>query len=416
MISLIIPKGGQISLVNQMLTNEYGTAVNIKSRTNRLSVLSAITSAQQKLKNYKQIPENGLVIYVGTVMQDGKERKVAFDFEPIKPINTSLYYCDSRFHTEPLRELFENEPKYGFVIMDGNGCLFGTLQGSQRTIVTKFSVELPKKHGRGGQSSVRFARLRVEKRHNYLRRVAETCTTVFITNDRPNVAGLVLAGSAEFKQQLATSDLFDARLRPIVVAIVDISYGGELGFNQAIELSGESLTSVKFVKEKKLLSEYYQHLAKNTGLACYGVKETLAALDCAAIDTIIIWENLPHNRYILRDKDTGELIPRVLDPQAESDVKNFMSDAGKELEVVEKEQLIDWITNNYKQYNCKLAYVTNKSQEGAQFVAGFGGIGAILRYQFCSDITSTVTVRAFIDDDSDEEGGGAIDFCDDDFI
>ena len=50
MISLIIPAGAQISLTNRMLTEEYGTASNIKSRVNRLSVLSAITSAQQKLK------------------------------------------------------------------------------------------------------------------------------------------------------------------------------------------------------------------------------------------------------------------------------------------------------------------------------------------------------------------------------
>ena len=63
--------------------------------------------------------------------------------------------------------------------------------------------------GRGGQSSLRFARLRLEKRHNYLRKVAETMTQVFITNDMPNVEGLVLAGSADFKTELSTSDLFD---------------------------------------------------------------------------------------------------------------------------------------------------------------------------------------------------------------
>ena len=44
-------------------------------------------------------------------------------------------------------------------------------QGNTRDVLHKFSVDLPKKHGRGGQSSVRFARLRVEKRHNYMRKV-----------------------------------------------------------------------------------------------------------------------------------------------------------------------------------------------------------------------------------------------------
>ena len=55
--------------------------------------------------------------------------------------------------------------------MDGNGSLFGTLSGNTREVLHKFTVDLPKKHGRGGQSALRFARLRMEKRHNYVRKV-----------------------------------------------------------------------------------------------------------------------------------------------------------------------------------------------------------------------------------------------------
>ena len=79
----------------------YGTAANIKSRVNRLSVLGAITSTQQRLKLYNRVPTNGLVIYCGTIVTDeGKERRVNIDFEPFKPVNTSLYLCDNKFHTE----------------------------------------------------------------------------------------------------------------------------------------------------------------------------------------------------------------------------------------------------------------------------------------------------------------------------
>jgi hypothetical protein len=67
----------------------------------RLSVLDAITSTQQRLKLYTKVPPNGLVMYCGTIMTDeGKERRVTIDFEPFKPINTSLYLCDNKFHTE----------------------------------------------------------------------------------------------------------------------------------------------------------------------------------------------------------------------------------------------------------------------------------------------------------------------------
>ena len=174
-----------------------------------------------------QVPENGLVVYTGTILtDDGKEKKVNIDFEPFKPINTSLYLCDNKFHTEALQELLESDAKYGFIIMDGNGSLFGTLSGNTRNVLHKFSVDLPKKHGRGGQSALRFARLRLEKRHNYVRKVAETSVQMFVTDgQRPNVAGLVVAGSAEFKEKLLDSELFDPRLKAIVLLVCDVSYG-----------------------------------------------------------------------------------------------------------------------------------------------------------------------------------------------
>jgi peptide chain release factor subunit 1 len=48
------------------------------------------------------------------------------------------------------------------------------------------------------------------------------------------VNGLVLAGSADFKNDLNKTDMFDARLQEKVVNIVDVSYGFENGLSQAI--------------------------------------------------------------------------------------------------------------------------------------------------------------------------------------
>ena len=53
-----------------------GTASNIKSRVNRQSVLSAITSTQQRLKLYNKVPTNGLVVYVCLTIPD-KPRSLA---------------------------------------------------------------------------------------------------------------------------------------------------------------------------------------------------------------------------------------------------------------------------------------------------------------------------------------------------
>lgn len=143
--------------------------------------------------------------------------------------------------TQALTALLSDDSKFGFIVIDGSGALFGTLQGNTREVLHKFTVDLPKKHGteleclentfyvvlflficcwvffnfcfalsgRGGQSALRFARLRMEKRHNYVRKVAETAVQLFVSNDKVNVAGMVLAGSADFKTELSQSDMFD---------------------------------------------------------------------------------------------------------------------------------------------------------------------------------------------------------------
>ena len=157
---------------------------------------------------------------------------------PVFLTSRSLYLCDNKFHTEALSELLESDSRFGFIVMDGNGTLFGTLAGNTREVTHKFTVDLPKKHGRGGQSALRFSRLRDEKRHNYVRKVAELAVQHFITNDKVNVSGLVLAGSADFKTELSQSDMFDPRLASKVIKVVDVSYGGENGFNQVNNFNG----------------------------------------------------------------------------------------------------------------------------------------------------------------------------------
>ncbi|PVV03914.1 hypothetical protein BB560_001589 [Smittium megazygosporum] len=382
MISLIIPPRSQISQQTKMLANEYGTASNIKSRVNRLSVLSAITSAQQRLKLYTKTPPNGLVVYCGTIITDeGKEKKVNIDFEPFKPINTSLYMCDNKFHVEALSELLESDSKFGFIVMDGNGSLFATLSGNTREILHKFPVDLPKKHGRGGQSALRFARLREEKRHNYVRRVSELAVQHFITSDKVNVSGLILAGSADFKTDLSRSDMLDQRLATKIIKLVDVSYGGENGLNQAIDLSQEVLQNVKFIQEKKLISSYFDEISLDSGKTVYGIEDTLKALEMGAIETLIIWENLDVARITLRLSD-GELVVKNLTKEQEKN-KEYMIDpeTKTEAELVENKPLLEWLAETYREYGATLEFITNKSAEGSQFVRGFGGIGGILRYK-----------------------------------
>lgn len=70
---------------------------------------------------------------------------------------------------------------------------------------------------------------------------------------------------------------------------------------------------------------------------------------------------------------------------------------GLEMEQASEPQpLLEWFAEKYKEFGANLEFVTNRSQEGAQFVKGFGGIGGILRYKV--DFTNLASV----DEEEDE--------------
>ncbi|KAF5199891.1 Eukaryotic peptide chain release factor subunit 1-1 [Thalictrum thalictroides] len=279
--------------------------------------------------------------------------------------------------------------------MDGNGTLFGTLSGNTREVLHKYTVDLPKNHGRGGQSALRFSRLRMEKRHNYVRKTAELATQLYINpaTSQPNVLGLILAGSADFKTELSQSDMFDPRLKAKILNVVDVSVGGEKGFTQAIERSSKVLSNVKFVQEKRLLSKFFEEISQDRSV--YGVDDTQKALEMGAVETLIVWENLYIKRYVLKNTATNETIIKHLNKEQEANQSNFQDPlTSVELEVQEKVELLEWLTNEFRKFGCSLDFVTSNSEEGSRFCNGYGGIGGVLRYQ--------LNMRVF--DDQPDEG------------
>nr|POE95809.1 eukaryotic peptide chain release factor subunit 1-2 [Quercus suber] len=223
----------------------------------------------------------------------------------------------------------------------------------------------------------------MEKRHNYVRKTAELATQFFInaSTSQPNVSGLKLAGSADFKTELSQSAMFDPRLQAKILKVVDVSYGGEIGFNQAIELSSEILSNVKFIQEKRLIGKCFEEISLDTGKYVVGVDDTLKALEMGAIKIL-----------------------------TEADQSNFRAPVGSaELEVQEKMPLLEWFATEYKKFGCTLEFVTNKSQEGSQFCRGFGGIGGILRNQLNIRSFDEFSDDGEVYDDSEDDG----EVCDD---
>lgn len=50
----------------------------------------------------------------------------------------------------------------------------------------------------------------------------------------------------------------------------------------------------------RFLGRYFDEISQDTGKYCFGVEDTLKALEMGAVEILIVYENLDTMRYVLR--------------------------------------------------------------------------------------------------------------------
>ena len=63
LVTVYIPQGYDINKINTHLSEERGTATNIKSTSTRNNVITALEKMIQHLKLFKKTPEHGLAVF-----------------------------------------------------------------------------------------------------------------------------------------------------------------------------------------------------------------------------------------------------------------------------------------------------------------------------------------------------------------
>ena len=199
LISLYIPPSKQIFDVVSYLKNELSESQNIKSKTTRKNVLSAIESIMSRLKSFKQSPENGLIFFVGhkSIGSDQTEM-VQFVIEPPLMIHTFLYRCDSEFYLEPLEDMLSEKEIYGLLLIDRRECTIGILRGNRVELLKYMTSQVPGKHGKGGQSQRRFERLTEIAAHEWFQKAADKASDIFLEHEE--LKGIFVGGPGPTKQ------------------------------------------------------------------------------------------------------------------------------------------------------------------------------------------------------------------------
>ncbi|MEM4390387.1 MAG: peptide chain release factor aRF-1 [Candidatus Diapherotrites archaeon] len=373
LISVYIPFGTDRGAVTSQLTEEISQSSNIKSPTTRKNVQAALRKIINFLKQIDfRIPENGLVVFAGNVSQtEGRQDIRLFTIRPIKDLRTKLYWCDSKFHLEPLKEMTKPSSVYGLVAIDRSEATVAVLSGKRYEILGKFTSGYSGKMRAGGQSAQRFERLREEAEQEFYKRISEKVNSAFLGYG-DKLHGIIIGGPGMAKQFFVDKGLIDHRLRQKILAILDISYTDEGGIRELMQKSEQVLKDTDIMKEKKALAEFLEALAKND-LATYGEKEVIEALKAGMVSVVLVSEGIDWNVFKLLDQKSGS-----------EEYFVDKSNSGKVpegFEVIEEMEYLDYIQELASKTSAKVQVVSVESPEGEQFFKGFGGLGAILRYK-----------------------------------
>lgn len=387
LVSLYVPPGKQVSEVLNTLRQEYGTAANIKSDTTRSNVQDAITKTRQRLKLFKKVPENGLVIFSGSIPQNGpgSERNETYVLVPPEPISINLYRCDSRFHIEYLQEMLREKGVYGILLADSSEATFAVLQGRRLDIVKEITSGVPGKMRAGGQSARRFERQREAKILDFFNRIGKHATEIFLEVE--NLKGVIVAGPGPTKDDFLKGDFLHYQLKDKVVSTIDTAYTGEQGVKEVVERAPDIIRQVRFVEERKLMQDFLYEVGHDTRLATYGEEHVRRALKMGAVKTLILSDELDIARVTLKCEMCGHSEKKTMRSR---EVETFQQRISSEpcpkckspsLAVEKAEDIVEDLAELAEQSDADVEVISTNTEEGQMLKNAFGGIAALLRYR-----------------------------------
>ena len=336
LVSVYIPPDKQVSDVTSHLREEYGQAMNIKSKSTRTNVQSSLDSILSKLR-YVRGGENGIVIFCGAVEKGGDKTDIeTFIVEPPEKVLSYIYHCDSSFFLEPLEEMIEAKEKYGLLVLDKREATIGVLTGKVVTAMKHLTSAVPGKIRRGGQSAPRFQRLREIATEDFYKRIGEHTARVLLPIE--DLRGILIGGPSPTKDEFIKGSYLHYELQNKILGAFDAAYTDESGLFELVDKAGDVLEGLDLMREKKIMGRFMKLLANSESMIAYGTDEVRRKLEMGAVGTLLFSEEL--NMELMRD-------------------------------FVEKAEEI----------GADVEIISTDFEEGAQLKRAFGGVAALLRYK-----------------------------------
>ncbi len=372
LITVYIPPKYAIAEVSNKLKAEYGQASNIKSKATRDNVQAALSKIVNYLKMFREAPDTGIAIFCGNISkQEGKPDVQLFSLSPHEAISQQFYRCDSTFVLEPLEDMIAAKDSYGLVVMDGRDATIAILKGKNTKIVRHLHSMAHAKIHKGGQSARRFQRLIEEAIEGYYKRIGEAMNEAFLTV--PDFRGFIIGGPGPAKDGLVKMAPWNYQLKQL--GVLDTGYVDEFGIKELQGKAGDIIAEQEAIKEKKLVDTFLRDIAKG-GPAVYGEEAVRKSLDEGKVDTLLLAEGVELKRMKFVCSNGHET--RLTGPTELKDIKCPSCD--QKASLVQSLDLEEELIEAAEDRGAKTEIISSDTSEGRQFLEGFHGIGALLRY------------------------------------
>ncbi|MBI4153364.1 peptide chain release factor aRF-1 [Candidatus Woesearchaeota archaeon] len=335
LVTVYIPAGYELTKIIGHLADEVGTASNIKSTSTRKNVQAALEKMVQHLRLYKRTPQNGLMVFSGNVAaREGQQDVRVWSIEPPVPVPMRTYRCDKEFMLDLLEEMIEDKTVYGLVVIDRRDAAIALLKGKTIIPLTKTHSQVPGKFKAGGQSAQRFHRLIEGAAKEHYRKVAEHMKEQLL--DIKNLKGIIVGGPGPTKHDFIELGQITNELKKKIIAVKDLSYTGDFGLQELVDLSQDVLAEEEIVGEKKIMTQFFECLAKEPEKVAYGKDSVNKAIEMGAVDVLLLSE--------------------ILD-----------------------DAVIDSLSEGAERFRSKIVIISTATREGVQ-LKEMGGIAALLRF------------------------------------
>jgi len=383
LVTIYIPPDKKIYEVTAQLKDEHGSASNIKSKSTRVNVQSALDSIISRLKYFKGPPANGMVIFSGTVHQYGDKYNLeTIVVEPPQRIITYSYRCGSQFELDVLDAMLTEQKTFGLLVLDLREATIGLLRGKYIETVRTLTSTVPGKQSRWGQSAHRFEQLRRIAIHDFFKRIGDASSNIFIAIPPEELQGVLIGGPSPTKDDFEKGDYLHHEIRKKVVGLFDIAYTDPSGLDELIEASASELSNLDLIKEKNLMQRFMRELVSDKNLASYGEEQVRKNLEMGSVGMLLISEDIRRVRLTLTCPVDGHVEYRTvpLRPGEEPKIELNCPEDGTLMQVTETMDIVEEFSLLSDQMGTNVEFISTDFEEGAQLLNAFGGIAAILRY------------------------------------